>query len=582
MDNKKRNIVLTLIVLLAIGFASVSSVLVINGLLAIGENSDDFKIIFTSASIDGTQRNDVISESKTEISYETKVLSLIDEESTLNYEATNTSRNYDADVNIVCNIVDESENIIEGENEYVGVTYTPESMELLAGETKSGSITAKLKKTVIEPMDISIKCTLTATPKERTELGTTTTKITTTTTTTTTQPIECIPNEYVKGEWKYLDNDCSGDLTKNDLITLDTESFYVYDIRGDNVKAISEYNVDTTTGLQSTTAGTVAYSVNNSGVYETSEIKGYVDSYKTKLEELNGNIIEARLITKEELDDVGCDSSKYTCKSAPSYITSTSYWSMSPNPNTYTVWCMGTYGSFKTGSFSDNIYYGVRPVIEVSKLLIDGKEGVKGTSWKLTEDNDNSGEVSKGDLITLGSESFYIYDIEGDNVKTISQYNLYVGNMMDSHYTTTPLKNPTGFQDPRAIGAPRVSSASFPWIGVIAYDSKDSNVYETSEIKGYVDAYKTKLEELNENIIEARLITKEELDKVGCDLSNLTCKSAPAYITSTSYWTMSLRDNYENQVWVLRTDYAFGGMAARSIFYYGVRPVIELSKSLFD
>ncbi len=179
MDNKKRNIVLTLIVLLAIGFASVSSVLVINGLLAIGENSDDFKIIFTSATIDGTRKDEVISESKTEISYETKVLSLIDEESTLEYEATNTSRNYDADVQIVCNIVDESENVIEGENEYVDMTYTPKSMELLAGETKQGSITAKLKKAVTEPMDINIKCTLTGTPKERDELGDemTTTKV---------------------------------------------------------------------------------------------------------------------------------------------------------------------------------------------------------------------------------------------------------------------------------------------------------------------------------------------------------------------------------------------------------------------
>ena len=175
MDNKKRNIVLTLIVLLAIGFASVSSVLVINGLLAIGENSEDFKIIFTSASIDGAERNDVISESKTEISYETKVLSLIDEESTLEYEATNTSRNYDADVQIVCNIVNEDENIIEGENEYIDMSYTPESMELLAGETKQGSITAKLKKAVTEPMDIHIKCTLNGTAKERDELPTTTT-----------------------------------------------------------------------------------------------------------------------------------------------------------------------------------------------------------------------------------------------------------------------------------------------------------------------------------------------------------------------------------------------------------------------
>lgn len=171
MDKKKRNIVIALVIMLAIGFASVSTTLVINGLLAIGENSEDFKIIFTSASIDGAERNDVIRESKTEISYETKVLSLIDEESTLEYEATNTSRNYDANVQIVCNIVDENENIIEGENEYVDMTYTPESMSLLAGETKQGSITAKLKKSVTESMNINIKCTLTGIPKERDELG---------------------------------------------------------------------------------------------------------------------------------------------------------------------------------------------------------------------------------------------------------------------------------------------------------------------------------------------------------------------------------------------------------------------------
>ncbi len=246
MDNKKRNIVLTLIVLLAIGFASVSSVLVINGLLAIGENSEDFKIIFTSATIDGAERNDVISESKTEISYETKVLSLIDEESTLEYEATNTSRNYDADVQIVCNIVDESENIIEGENEYVDMTYTPKSMSLLAGETKQGSITARLKKAVTEPMDINIKCTLTGTPKERDELGTTTTTTSMTSTTTTVQTKECTrsdPTVYIFNQWTLKDNDCSGDITKNDLITVGKESFHVYNIDGDNVKAIAQYNL---------------------------------------------------------------------------------------------------------------------------------------------------------------------------------------------------------------------------------------------------------------------------------------------------------------------------------------------------
>ncbi len=167
---KKRNVII-LVVMLIVGFATVTSTLVINGVLNIGENSDDFKIIFTSAKIDGTKRNDLISEDKTVINYETKTLTTIDEESILDYEVTNTSRNYDAEVDIVCNIVDETGNAIEGNNIYVDMTYEPNKMGLLSGETKKGKITTRLIKAVTEPMNINIKCTLTGTPKERNTLG---------------------------------------------------------------------------------------------------------------------------------------------------------------------------------------------------------------------------------------------------------------------------------------------------------------------------------------------------------------------------------------------------------------------------
>ncbi len=430
MDNKKRNIVLTLIVLLAIGFASVSSVLVINGLLAIGENSEDFKIIFTSASIDGTKRNDVISEGKTEISYGTKVLSLIDEQSVLEYEATNTSRNYDADVQIVCNIVDEDSNIIEGENEYVDMTYTPKSMSLLAGETKQGSITAKLKKAVTEPMDINIKCTLTGTAKERDELGDEITTTTTTTSATTIEPTkECTISDstvYIFNQWTLKDNDCNGDISNGDLITVGSESFYVYNIDGDNVKAIAQYNLYVgnicsnssactnqladATGLQDPRAigftasspyiATVPYitwsyyneqiskpinSGKNISDYSISQVKPYVEAYAAKLNELDATITvnNVRLITKEELEVAGCDSSQTTCSEAPFYITSTSYWTSSQKIEstkygyTYYVWAIYSRGDYVLScefDYRNNLdgnFAGVRPVIEVSKSLFE-------------------------------------------------------------------------------------------------------------------------------------------------------------------------------------------------------------------
>lgn len=54
----RKSLLIFLIVLLTIGFASVTTTLTLVGVLNIGDNNDDFNIIFTSAALDGTMRND--------------------------------------------------------------------------------------------------------------------------------------------------------------------------------------------------------------------------------------------------------------------------------------------------------------------------------------------------------------------------------------------------------------------------------------------------------------------------------------------------------------------------------------------
>ncbi len=51
------------------------------------------------------------------------------------------------------------------------MTYEPNKMTILSGETKKGKIIARLIKVVTDPIDINVKCTLNGTPKERDTLG---------------------------------------------------------------------------------------------------------------------------------------------------------------------------------------------------------------------------------------------------------------------------------------------------------------------------------------------------------------------------------------------------------------------------
>ena len=78
---KKKSAIIVAIILMSIGFASISTTLIINGKVNVSENQDDFSVIFTAASID---RKDVYStavdDTKKIITFETSELKTLNKQ----------------------------------------------------------------------------------------------------------------------------------------------------------------------------------------------------------------------------------------------------------------------------------------------------------------------------------------------------------------------------------------------------------------------------------------------------------------------------------------------------------------------
>ena len=100
---KKKSMLIIAILLMSIGFAAISTTLILNGNAKVSENNEDFSVIFTAASIDG---NDVYStavdDTKKTITFTTSELKTLNQTSVLTYEVTNNSSNYDANVTVTC------------------------------------------------------------------------------------------------------------------------------------------------------------------------------------------------------------------------------------------------------------------------------------------------------------------------------------------------------------------------------------------------------------------------------------------------------------------------------------------------
>ena len=165
---KKKSMLIVAIILMSIGFAAISTTLVINGNAKVSENNEDFSVIFTAASIDGKDvYNSVIDDTKKIITFETSKLKTLNQTSLLTYEVTNNSIQYDANVKVTCvpktgttakytNIKNKLEN---------------DATVVKAKESLNGTLTVNLDKTSTEEVSEEYTCKLEFNAVERDEVG---------------------------------------------------------------------------------------------------------------------------------------------------------------------------------------------------------------------------------------------------------------------------------------------------------------------------------------------------------------------------------------------------------------------------
>ena len=201
------------------------------------------------------------------------------------------------------------------------------------------------------------------------------------------------------------------------------------------------------------------------------------------------------------------------------------------------------------------------------------------------EDLDEDGKASLSDIVTCGTESFYVMTNKNNEITMLSMYNLYVGNETSYSYENNvigtsnwiPLENPTNKQSELAKG----------WI---YGDSIHYGIVEFSNENSYVIEYERILkEEMKVSSAKTEVISYEQLIELGCDALKWTCgpdrgygaleNPAPEWVYLTTYWTGSAYDIYNT--WYVNSD---GKFSANGYDYgirvgIGVRPVVTISIS---
>ena len=190
-----------------------------------------------------------------------------------------------------------------------------------------------------------------------------------------------------------------------------------------------------------------------------------------------------------------------------------------------------------------------------------------------------------GNEVCIKNECFYVISSTDSTVTMLSKYNLYVGGEYNSGWTAYG-DEATGIQDSTMLGyvsgqTIRKGTTMFSntnyWSSTVS--SYPTYVYDSnSTLYSYVENYKTYLSTLGVTPTEARLITKEELEGLGCIVSSGSCSGAPSWVYSTSYWSGSADSS--DYVWIVDSRGYFYRNNYSGNYNYGCRPVITISRSL--
>ncbi len=151
----KKRLFLLLILFLVIGFAAVSTTLILAGTFTIAES--DFKVVFNDAYVNGVKSNYIITSEKT-IEF-TADLNTTGEKYVIDYTVLNKSTNYAADITL--KYTGDTSEYISIKNEFD--TATP----LEAKKVRDGKITITVIKPTTEDITINISYEITANALER-------------------------------------------------------------------------------------------------------------------------------------------------------------------------------------------------------------------------------------------------------------------------------------------------------------------------------------------------------------------------------------------------------------------------------
>ena len=164
---KKKSMLIVAILLMSIGFAAVSTTLVINGNAKVSENEEDFSVIFTAANLDGKDvYNSVIDDTKKIINFSTSELRTLNQTSILTYEVTNNSSNYDANVTVTC----VPKNGTTAKYTSIKNKLDNDTTKVLAKETLNGTLTITLDRIVTDSITEEYRCKLEFNAAERNTL----------------------------------------------------------------------------------------------------------------------------------------------------------------------------------------------------------------------------------------------------------------------------------------------------------------------------------------------------------------------------------------------------------------------------
>ena len=283
---KKKSMLIVAIILMSIGFAAISTTLIINGNAKVSENQDDFLVIFTAATLDGKDvYSSVVDDTKKTITFTSKDLMKIGDTSTLTYEVTNNSNNYDAEVQVNCKVKDgTTAKYTSIKNELEGnVT------KVLAKESVNGTLTVTLNKTATEEVREEYVCTLTFNAVERNTVG-----------------VEL--TQFQKDSWSTIASNVKNGNTSSynvgDTKEVDLGTFGTHTVRIANMSACTNETSETACGFVVEFANIITEQSFNStntnvGGWRDSELRTYVNDtiYNALPSELQNVISSTKVIS---------------------------------------------------------------------------------------------------------------------------------------------------------------------------------------------------------------------------------------------------------------------------------------------